>query len=54
VGHVERTAPALKLLAAIAEFERELIQERTNEGRKCAKANGFKFGRVQAQHAPVP
>ena len=33
------------MLAAIAEFERELIRERTGEGRKRAVANGVKFGR---------
>jgi DNA invertase Pin-like site-specific DNA recombinase len=33
------------LLAAIAEFERELIRERTGEGRKRAMADGVKFGR---------
>jgi DNA invertase Pin-like site-specific DNA recombinase len=33
------------LLAAICEFERELIRERTGEGRKRAMANGVKFGR---------
>jgi DNA invertase Pin-like site-specific DNA recombinase len=33
------------LLAAIAEFERELIRERTGAGRKRAMANGVKFGR---------
>jgi DNA invertase Pin-like site-specific DNA recombinase len=33
------------LLAAIAEFERELIRERTGEGRKRAMAAGLKFGR---------
>ena len=33
------------LLAAIAEFERELIRERAGEGRKRAMANGVKFGR---------
>ena len=33
------------LLAAIAEFERELIRERTGEGRKRAMANGVKVGR---------
>jgi DNA invertase Pin-like site-specific DNA recombinase len=33
------------LLAAIAEFERDLIKERTGDGRKRAMANGVKFGR---------
>jgi DNA invertase Pin-like site-specific DNA recombinase len=33
------------LLAAIAEFERELIKERTGEGRTRAMAKGVKFGR---------
>jgi DNA invertase Pin-like site-specific DNA recombinase len=33
------------LLAAIAEFERELIRERTGEGRQRAKARGVRFGR---------
>jgi len=33
------------LLAAVAEFERELIRERTGAGRKRAMANGVKFGR---------
>ena len=33
------------LLAAIAEFERDLIRERTGEGRKRARAKGVKFGR---------
>jgi DNA invertase Pin-like site-specific DNA recombinase len=33
------------LLAGIAEFERELIIERTGQGRKRAMANGVKFGR---------
>jgi DNA invertase Pin-like site-specific DNA recombinase len=33
------------LLAAIAEFEGELIRERTGDGRKRAMANGVKFGR---------
>jgi DNA invertase Pin-like site-specific DNA recombinase len=35
----------LTLLAGIAEFERELIRERTGEGRKRAMAAGVKFGR---------
>jgi DNA invertase Pin-like site-specific DNA recombinase len=33
------------LLAAIAEFERELIRERTGDGRRRAMAAGVKFGR---------
>ena len=33
------------MLAAIAEFERELIRERTGEGRRQAMAHGVKFGR---------
>ncbi|WP_128945144.1 recombinase family protein [Bradyrhizobium zhanjiangense] len=33
------------LLAAIAEFERDLVRERTGEGRKRAMAGGVKFGR---------
>ena len=33
------------LLASIAEFERELIRERTGEGRKRGMAAGVKFGR---------
>ena len=33
------------LLAAISEFERELIRERTGEGRRRAQAKGVKFGR---------
>ena len=33
------------MLAAIADFERDLIRERTGEGRKRALANGVKFGR---------
>src|ERR1700749_65636 len=33
------------LLAAIAEFERDLIRERTGDGRRRAQAAGVKFGR---------
>jgi DNA invertase Pin-like site-specific DNA recombinase len=35
----------LAVLAAIAAFERDLIRERTGEGRARAKAAGVKFGR---------
>jgi hypothetical protein len=37
--------PLTTLLASIAEFERELIRERTGEGRKRSMAAGVKFGR---------
>jgi DNA invertase Pin-like site-specific DNA recombinase len=33
------------VLGAVAEFERELIRERTGAGRARAKANGTRFGR---------
>jgi DNA invertase Pin-like site-specific DNA recombinase len=33
------------ILAAVAEFERELIRERTGEGRRRAMAAGVRFGR---------
>ncbi|MBW2185889.1 MAG: recombinase family protein [Deltaproteobacteria bacterium] len=36
------------LLAAIDEFERDLINERTSDGRTRAMANGVKFGRSRA------
>jgi DNA invertase Pin-like site-specific DNA recombinase len=32
------------MLAAIAEFQRELIRERSGEGRRRAMAAGVKFG----------
>jgi DNA invertase Pin-like site-specific DNA recombinase len=32
------------ILGALAEFERSLIRNRTNEGKQVAKANGVKFG----------
>src|SRR6516225_4289319 len=35
----------LTVLGGLAEFERELIRERTGEGRRRAKANGVRFGR---------
>ena|ERR1700744_5805613 len=37
----------LTVLGGLAEFERELIKARTDEGRKRAKAAGVKFGRKQ-------
>jgi hypothetical protein len=35
----------LTVLGGLAEFERELILARTDDGRKRAKARGVKFGR---------
>jgi DNA invertase Pin-like site-specific DNA recombinase len=35
----------LTVLGGLAEFERELIRQRTGEGRARAKANGVRFGR---------
>jgi DNA invertase Pin-like site-specific DNA recombinase len=35
----------LTVLGGLAEFERELIKARTDEGRKRAKARGIRFGR---------
>jgi len=35
----------LTVLGGLAEFERELIKARTEEGRKRAQARGIKFGR---------
>jgi DNA invertase Pin-like site-specific DNA recombinase len=46
---IDTTTPSgrltISILAAIAEFERELIQARISEGRKRAVKNGVKFGR---------
>lgn len=45
----DTTSPAgrmvLTIFAGIAEFERELIHERTHSGRVAAKARGVRFGR---------
>ena len=45
----DTTSPAgrmvLTVFAGIAEFERELIHERTRSGRVAAKARGVRFGR---------
>jgi DNA invertase Pin-like site-specific DNA recombinase len=40
------------LLAAIADFERDLIRERTGEGRRRAMANGVKFGQYRGRTSP--
>jgi DNA invertase Pin-like site-specific DNA recombinase len=37
----------LTVLGGLAEFERELIRARTDEGRKRAQARGVRFGRKQ-------
>jgi DNA invertase Pin-like site-specific DNA recombinase len=46
---IDTTTPSgrltISILAAIAEFERELIQARMAEGRKRAVKNGVRFGR---------
>jgi DNA invertase Pin-like site-specific DNA recombinase len=45
----DTTSPAgrmvLTVFAGIAEFERELIRQRTDEGRQAAKKRGVSFGR---------
>jgi DNA invertase Pin-like site-specific DNA recombinase len=51
-GWCDTTTPVgrlmLTIMGGIAEFERELIQARTEEGRERAKAKGTKFGRKRA------
>jgi DNA invertase Pin-like site-specific DNA recombinase len=37
----------VSVLGSLAEFEREMIRERTGEGRKRAMARGVRFGRPQ-------
>jgi DNA invertase Pin-like site-specific DNA recombinase len=48
----------LTVFAGIAEFERDLIRERTGAGRVIAKANGVRFGRPRKlnteQRADLP
>jgi DNA invertase Pin-like site-specific DNA recombinase len=50
-GWADTTTPhgrlMLTVLGGLAEFERELIRQRTGEGRVRAKARGVKFGRKQ-------
>lgn len=47
--NIDTTTPAGRLLftmlGAIAEFERDLINERVKEGIEAAKKNGIQFGR---------
>jgi DNA invertase Pin-like site-specific DNA recombinase len=49
--NIDTTTPAgrltFHLLGAVAEFERDLIAERRNEGIEKAKAKGVKFGRAE-------
>src|SRR3954447_23247818 len=51
----DTTSPAGKMImtifAGIAEFERELIRERTRAGRVVAKQRGVKFGRPHRLNA---
>lgn len=53
---IDTTAPAGKLIfgifASLAEFERELISERTKEGLKSARARGRKGGRPYKRRLP--
>ena len=52
LGGVDLTSAAgrmtMQVLAAVAEFERDLLIERTNAGIKRAKADGKTFGRPSA------
>ncbi|NUU69502.1 recombinase family protein [Ralstonia solanacearum] len=52
LGGVDLTSAAgrmtMQVLAAVAEFERDLLIERTNAGIKRAKADGKAFGRPSA------
>ena len=44
----------LTMLAAVSEFERELISERTHAGLEKARRRGRVFGRPRAPNAPQP
>ncbi|BBV96692.1 recombinase family protein [Pseudomonas monteilii] len=52
LGGVDLTSPAgkmtMQVLCAVAEFERDLLIERTQSGLKRAKAEGKKLGRPEA------
>lgn len=52
LGGVDLTSPAgrmtMQVIAAVAEFERDLLIERTQSGLKRAKAEGKTFGRPMA------
>src|ERR671914_2527575 len=45
--HRRQLQSKAKAFAGIAEFERDLIRERTGAGRQAAKQRGVKFGRPQ-------
>ena len=55
LGGMDLTSPAGKMtmgvLAAVAEFERDLLIERTNSGLARSRANGVKSGRREALSA---
>ena len=40
----------MTVFAGIAEFERDLIRERTGAGRKAAKQRGVRFGRPRKRN----
>lgn len=52
LGGVDLTSPAgkmtMQVIAAVAEFERDLLIERTNAGLRRAKASGIHCGRPQS------
>lgn len=48
------SALMMHMLAAVAEFERELIRERTNAGIAKARRQGKRLGRPLARNAPDP
>ena len=54
---VDTTTPAGKLvanvMAAVAEWERDMIALRTREGLQAAKAKGVRIGRPQSQDPAV-
>ena len=41
------------LLGSLAEYERELVKERTALKRQASRANGAKFGRPKSVNDPV-
>ena len=53
IRRVRKAVCFRRCLAAIAEFERDLIRERTGDGRKRAMAEGVKFGRKRNRGLPA-